>query len=315
MKYDILIIGAGPAGMWATVYGILHNKKICIIESSQYIGGQPSTLYSEKTIYDIPAHIKIRAGEYAQSLINQFKHYKDEYTFFNETRLESWVHNDDTNTFLCILSNKIEIETKYIIFATGLGEFRPRKLIDTPLEFQKKRIHYLIQNLSKFENKKIVIFGGGDSAVDWANIIVEDDISKQVSIVHHSNKYRAMQKSVSRLNENDIKQYLNYSLEKMEEDIVILNHNETNEKIILNYDEIICMYGIEPNRSDHFNHEIFEMKANKFITNRSQETNIKNIYAIGQACIYDNRPNLIIVAQAEATIAIKAIMAKEKISN
>lgn len=311
MNFDILIIGSGPAGMWATVYGVLHNKKICIIESTEYVGGQPIMLYSEKTIFDIPGHKKIRAGRYAEDLINQFEYYKDQYSLFKKTKLEYWIWNNETNDYLCILSNGANIKVKYIIFATGLGEFVPKKLIDTPTEFQEKKIHYIVNNLNKFENKKVIIFGGGDSAVDWANILVENNITSDVKIVHRTNKYRAMEKSVINLKNNNIAEHLNYSLLKLTDREINLIHNESNQKIILEYDEIICMFGVEPNRNNSKYKELFELKANKFITNRSQETNVHNIYAIGQACIYENRPNLIIVAQAEASIAIKSIIAKE----
>lgn len=312
MNFDILVIGAGPAGMWATIYGVLHNKKICVIESTKYIGGQPVMLYSEKKINDIPGFIEIRAGEYATNLIKQFEYYKDDYSLFLETKLESWILDKEDEQYICFLSNNVTLKTKYIIFATGLGEFIPKKLTNTSTNFQEERINYIIKNLKKFINKKVLIFGGGDSAVDWANALIEDEITNNVSLVHHTNKYRAMQNSIKRLKENNVKEYLNYSLDNLEENNAILINNETNNMIKVSYDEIICMYGIQPNKNHLFNSEIFEMKANKFLTDHSQKTNIKNIFAIGQACIYDNRPNLIIVAQAEASIAIKTIINEER---
>lgn len=315
MKYDILIVGCGPAGMYASVYGILHNKKICIIESTNSIGGQPTLLYAEKKIDDIPGKISIRAGSYAQELIEQFEYYKNDYQLFLETRLESWTWDYNEQSYICILSNNQTVVAKYIIFATGLGEFIPKKLTDGTKEYQNERIHYIVKKLSSFKDKKVIIFGGGDSAIDWANILVEDEITNHVSIVHRSNKYRALEKNTLRLKQNNINEFLNYSLKDIDKDKVIITSNEQNgQEISIQYDEIICMYGVEPKNNLKVNSEIFEMKANKFVVNRWQQTKVKHIYAIGQASYYENRPNLIVVAQAEAAIAIKTINNEERLS-
>ncbi|MBO6021796.1 NAD(P)/FAD-dependent oxidoreductase [bacterium] len=137
---------------------------------------------------------------------------------------------------------------------------------------------------------------------------MENKISNKISIVHRSNSFKALEKNVLKLEQNNIEQYLNYSLKDGNDYQLSLIHNENkDQEIIIEYDEIICMYGIEANNEHVEDLKVFDMKANKFITNRSQQTNIKNIYAIGQACIYENRANLIVVAQAEASNAIKAI--------
>ena len=312
MNYDILVIGCGPAGIWATVYGILNNKKICVIEATKYIGGQPLIMYAEKTIEDIPGFIHIRAGEYAQNLIKQFEYYQNEYTLYLETRILNWVWDEINMQYVCMLSNNLTINARYIIFATGIGEYLPKKLSTLNENNQLKEINYIVKNLDKFQNKKIVIFGGGDSAIDWANFLTENKISNNISIVHRSNTFKALEKNVIKLKQNHIQQYLNYSLKDGNSSKLFLIHNENKEdEIIIEYDEIICMYGIEANKESKNDLTVFEMQANKFITNRSQQTNIKNIYAIGQACIYENRANLIVVAQAEASNAIKAINNEE----
>ncbi len=313
MNFDILIIGAGPAGMWATVYAALHNKKICIIESSKYIGGQPMLIYPEKAIDDVPGFIKIRAGNYANNLINQFKHYTKQYKLYLQTYLESFIWNNDEQSYTCFLSNNEKIIVKYIIFSTGIGEYEPKKLTTSSGEIINKPITYIVDNINKFKNKKVVIFGGGDSAVDWANILIEDKITNNVSIVHRTNIFRALPKNLDRLEENKVIKHLNYSLDSMNDEYLHLINND-NESIDLSYDEIICMFGIEPKKHETSYMNLFELKANKFITNRSQQTNVKNIYAIGQACVYDDRANLIIVALSEASIAIKSII-NEDIKN
>ena len=157
-------------------------------------------------------------------------------------------------------------------------------------------------------NKKILVLGGGDSAVDWANLLVAHNITKDVKLIHHSNVFRALPKNLEQLEINKIEKYLDCDIVKMEPNLLTINNHATNTSYQLPYDAIICMYGIAPNpvQLPSFDQNI-ELQANKFSVNMNFQTNVNHIYAIGQACIYHNRPNLIVVAQAEASIAIKTI--------
>ena len=304
-EYDVLIIGAGPAGLWATVYGILNKMHICLIESTNELGGQPLTIYSQKYVNDIPGFIEIRAGDYGQYLVNQCLHYQHEFTLYKSTILLS-IKSLENNWYECTLSNNVIIKTKYIIFAIGIGPYIPRT-IEAKIQGNNE-VYYIVRDLTQLMNKKILVLGGGDSAVDWANLLVAHNITKDVKLIHHSNVFRALPKNLEQLEINKIEKYLDCDIVKMEPNLLTINNHATNTSYQLPYDAIICMYGIAPNpvQLPSFDQNI-ELQANKFSVNMNFQTNVNHIYAIGQACIYHNRPNLIVVAQAEASIAIKTI--------
>lgn len=304
-EYDVLIIGAGPAGLWATVYGILNKMHLCLIESTNELGGQPLTIYGQKYVNDIPGFIEIRAGDYGQNLVNQCLHYQDEFTLYKSTILTS-IKSLDNNCYECTLSNNVTIKTKFIIFAIGIGPYTPRTI---ELKTQGTvPVYYIVRDLNELVNKKVLVLGGGDSAVDWANLLVAHNITKDVKLIHHSNVFKALPKNLEKLTENKIEQYLDCDIVQMEPHNLTINNHNTNTTYQLPYDAIICMYGIAPNpvQLPSFDENI-ELQANKFKVNINFQTNVNRIYAIGQACIYPNRPNLIVVAQAEASIAIKTI--------
>ena len=304
-EYDVLIIGAGPAGLWATVYGILNKMHICLIESTNELGGQPLTIYSQKYVNDIPGFIEIRAGDYGQYLVNQCLHYQKEFTLYKSTILLT-IKSLENNWYECTLSNNVIIKTKYIIFAIGIGPYIPRT-IEAKIQGNNE-VYYIVRDLTQLINKKILVLGGGDSAVDWANLLVAHNITKDVKLIHHSNVFKALPKNLEQLEINNIEKYLDCDIVKMEPNLLTINNHTTNTTHQLPYDAIICMYGIAPNpvQLPSFDQNI-ELQANKFSVNMNFQTNVNHIYAIGQACIYPNRPNLIVVAQAEASIAIKTI--------
>ena len=304
-EYDALIIGAGPAGLWATVYGILNKMHLCLIESTNELGGQPLTIYSQKYVNDIPGFIEIRAGDYGQNLVEQCLHYQQDFTLYKSTILIAIKPLDD-NWYECTLSNNVVIKTRYIIFAIGIGPYVPRTIeVATQGNIP---VYYIVRDLTQLKDKKVIVLGGGDSAVDWANLLVAHNITKDVKLIHHSNVFRALAKNLEQLEANQIQKYLDCDIVKMEPNNLVINNHTTNVTYNLPYDAIICMYGIAPNpvQLPSFDQNI-ELQANKFKVNMNFQTNVNHIYAIGQACIYANRPNLIVVAQAEASVAIKTI--------
>ena len=304
-EYDVLVIGAGPAGLWATVYGILNKLHICLIESTNELGGQPLTIYGQKYVNDIPGFIEIRAGDYGQNLVKQCLHYQNEFTLYKSTILVA-IKTMENNWYECTLSNNVIIKTKFIIFAIGIGPYTPRT-IEVKAEGNIP-VYYIVRDLTQLMNKKVLVLGGGDSAVDWANLLVAHHITNDVKLIHHSNVFKALPKNLEQLEANHIQKYLDCDIVKMQPNNLTINNHNTNTIYNLPYDAIICMYGIAPNpvQLPSFDQNI-ELQANKFQVNMNFQTNVKQIYAIGQACIYANRPNLIVVAQAEASIAIKSI--------
>ena len=192
--YDITIIGGGPTGLFTAFYGGMRQASVKIIESLPQLGGQLSALYPEKYIYDVAGFPKIRAQELINNLKEQMA--KFEPTVALEQSVEKLEKQED-GTFK-LTTNKEVHYSKTVIITAGNGAFQPRRLeLESAAQYERKNLHYFIDDLNKFAGQKVVVFGGGDSAVDWALML--EPIAKQVTIVHRRDKFRAHEHSVENL--------------------------------------------------------------------------------------------------------------------
>ena len=192
--YDITVIGGGPVGMFTAFYCGMRQASVKIIESLPQLGGQLSALYPEKFIYDIAGFPKVRA----QELINNLKEQMDKFeqTIALEQSVQT-VEKLEDGTFKLTTDKEIHY-SKAIIITAGNGAFQPRRIeIEDAEKYEKENLHYFINDLNQFAGKKVVVFGGGDSAVDWALML--EPIAEQVTIVHRRDKFRAHEHSVENL--------------------------------------------------------------------------------------------------------------------
>lgn len=192
--YDITIIGGGPTGLFTAFYGGMRQASVKIIESLPQLGGQLSALYPEKYIYDVAGFPKIRAQELINNLKEQMK--KFEPTVALEQSVEKLEKQED-GTFKLTTDKEVHY-SKTIIITAGNGAFQPRRLeLESAVQYENKNVHYFIDDLNHFAGKKVVVFGGGDSAVDWALML--EPIAEKVSIIHRRDKFRAHEHSVENL--------------------------------------------------------------------------------------------------------------------
>ncbi|OKL35220.1 NAD(P)/FAD-dependent oxidoreductase, partial [Domibacillus mangrovi] len=189
--HDITIIGGGPVGLFTAFYAGMRQASVKIIESLPQLGGQLSALYPEKYIYDIAGFPKVRAQELIDNLVEQMNQFEP--TISLEQSVETIERME--NGVFSITTNKEIHYTKAIIITAGNGAFQPRKLkIEGEEKFESANIHYFVQNLQQFAGKRVVVFGGGDSAVDWALMI--EPVAEEVTLVHRRDKFRAHENSV-----------------------------------------------------------------------------------------------------------------------
>lgn len=305
---DIVIVGAGPSGIYAATYAALKNLKTIVIEASSSSGGQPKQVYAHKKIYDFPGHNEITGNEMVSNLLEQQKPLKDKIEYFLNTKIISWKRLKNQIISLK-LSNKKVINTKTIIIATGNGGFGPNeldpKLINKKTDLSK--IHYYVQPLSTYKNKNIIFLGGGDSAVEWAGQIAKTKMCKKVSIVHHKSQYRANAYYVKAMHKNKVEEYLDYQICEINPNKIIIKNKQTNKLLNLGYDYLIVQYGFKLLTNRQTEWTDLKKNGNIFLVNRSQETSESNIYAIGLAANYPERANLMITGMAEAVNAVKAI--------
>jgi len=301
--YDITIIGGGPTGLFTAFYGGMRQASVKIIESLPQLGGQLSTLYPEKYIYDVAGFPKIRAQELINNLKEQMAKFNP--TIVLEEAVDQLERLED-GTFKLTTSKGIHY-TKAIIITAGNGAFQPRRLeVEDALKYEKSNLHYFVDDLNKFAGQKVVICGGGDSAVDWALML--ENIAEKVYIVHRRDKFRAHEHSVENLQNSkvDIKvPYIPSAITGDDEKIhqIELEHANTGEKEIIDLDALIVNFGFISSLGPIKNWGL-EIEKNSVVVNSKMETNIAGIYAAGDICTYEGKVKLIACGFGEAPVAV-----------
>ena len=301
--YDITIIGGGPSGLFTAFYGGMRQASVKIIESLPQLGGQLSALYPEKYIYDVAGFPKIRAQELINNLKEQMA--KFEPTIVLEEAVDQLERLED-GTFK-LTTSKGTHYTKAIIITAGNGAFQPRRLeLDNAMKYEKSNLHYFVDDLNKFAGQKVVICGGGDSAVDWALML--ENIAEKVYIVHRRDKFRAHEHSVENLHNSKVKimtPYIPSAIFGDDEKInqIELEHANTGEKELIDLDALIVNFGFISSLGPIKNWGL-EIEKNSVVVNSKMETNIAGIYAAGDICTYEGKVKLITCGFGEAPIAV-----------
>lgn len=194
IKTDILIIGAGPTGLFTVFEAGLLKLKCHLIDALPQPGGQCSEIYPKKPIYDIPAFPEILAGDLVTNLMTQIKPFQPGFTLGE--RAETLEKLED-GTFIVTTNKGTKHHAPVVVIAGGLGSFEPRKpLIPNITDFEDTGVAYMIKDPEVYRNKKVVIAGGGDSALDWAIFLT--DVASEVSLVHRRNEFRGALDSVEK---------------------------------------------------------------------------------------------------------------------
>ncbi|SDI28739.1 thioredoxin reductase (NADPH) [Alteribacillus persepolensis] len=300
--FDITIIGGGPAGLFTAFYAGMRQMSVNIIESLPHLGGQLSALYPEKYIYDVAGFPKVGAQQLVDNLIEQMNQFEPA-AHLNQEVVD--IHKDSKGNFE-ITTNKSVHYSKTIIITAGNGAFQPKKLkIDTAERYESQNLHYFIKDLNYFKNKRVQLFGGGDSAVDWALML--EPIAKEVTIAHRRDKFRAHEHSVDQLKKSAVRIMTPYVPSELigENRIeqVVLEEVKGDAKQTIDVDEVICNYGFASTLGPIKNWGL-EIEKNSIVVNSKMETNIEGIYAVGDICTYDGKVKLIATGFGEAPVAV-----------
>ncbi|WP_407389928.1 NAD(P)/FAD-dependent oxidoreductase [Carnobacterium jeotgali] len=305
--FDITIIGGGPVGMFAAFYGGMRNAKVKIIESLPQLGGQLSMLYPEKDIYDIAALPVVKGQELIDNLSVQISRFDP--TICLEEEVINVVKNDN-GIFELTTTNSVHY-SKAIIITAGNGAFQPRRLeLEHADNYEGKTLHYYVNNIEQFKNRTVAICGGGDSAVDWA--LALEPIAKKVYLIHRRNKFRALEHSVSLLNQSSVEvitPYIPVALIGTPPHIKSIQLKEVrgeSEKE-LEIDNFLINYGFTSSIGPMKNWG-FEVKRNEIPVNTKMETTVPGIYAAGDICTYEGKIKLIATGFGEAPTAINNAM-------
>ncbi|OES44749.1 NAD(P)/FAD-dependent oxidoreductase [Domibacillus iocasae] len=301
--FDITIIGGGPVGLFTAFYAGMRQASVKIIESLPQLGGQLSALYPEKFIYDIAGFPKVRAQELIDNLVEQMNLFQDNTTLCLGQSVQHIEKQDG------IFTIRTENETHYskvIIITAGNGAFQARKLpIDVSEMHEKANVHYFVNDLSRFAGKKVVVFGGGDSAVDWALML--EPIAEKVTLVHRRDKFRAHEHSVTLLKESRVEIVTPYVpvqlLGEQSVETVVLEEVKGAGRKEIDVDDVLVNYGFVSSLGPIKGWDL-AIESNSIVVNSRMETNIEGIYAAGDICTYDGKIKLIATGFGEAATAV-----------
>lgn len=305
IKTDILIIGAGPTGLFAVFEAGLLKLKCHLIDSLPMPGGQCAEIYPKKPIYDIPSHPEIMAGDLIKNLEDQIAPFQPGYTL-GESAVS--IEKTDDEQFIVTTDQGTKHQAPVVAIAGGLGTFEPRK---PPLEnlesYENKGVNYIIKDPEYYRNKKVVIAGGGDSALDWT--IFLENVASSVTLVHRRNEFRGALDSVDKVqelkNEGRINLITPAEVTALEGKNKLEALTVTQEGIStkLECDYFIPLFGLTPKLGPIANWGLeIEKNAIKVDNSLDYQTNIPGIYAIGDVNTYPGKLKLILCGFHEATL-------------
>jgi thioredoxin reductase (NADPH) len=307
IQTDLVIIGAGPVGLFAIFEAGLLKMRCHLIDYLPQIGGQLSEIYPKKPIYDIPGYPSVLAQELIDNLLKQAEPFKP--TFTLGERVEGLEKRGDRD-FLVTTNMGTRVEAKAVVIAGGLGCFEPRKpeVANLATYENGKGVNYMILDPEKYRDQKMVIAGGGDSALDWT--IFLSDVCSELTLVHRSESFRGAPDSVNKVmdlaEKGKIRLMLNTTISSISgngvlEEVETLNI-KTQEKTTLASQHLIPLFGLSPKLGPIESWGLNLDKNAIEVNTDDYSTNVEGVYAIGDINTYKNKLKLILCGFHEAAL-------------
>jgi ferredoxin/flavodoxin---NADP+ reductase len=303
---DLTIVGGGPTGMFAAFYAGVRDLSVKIIDSLPQLGGQLSELYPEKYIYDVAGFPKILAKDLVANLREQALQFHP--TVVLNEKVTELVRLED-GTF-CLTTDHAVHLTKSVLLTAGIGAFTPRRLpakgTDT---FENGRgVQYYIDSLNRFQGKKVLVVGGGDSAVDFALMLV--DVAEKVTLIHRRDQFRAHEDNVRKMYDSTVEVRTFAELKELDgtehvERGLLLNSTDKTEEWV-EFDEVIGALGFSAALGPILKWGL-ETEDNAILVNTKMETNIPGVYAAGDIVTYPGKIKLIATGFGEAPTAVNNV--------
>jgi len=318
---DICIVGAGPVGLFAVFEAGLLKMRCHLIDALPQVGGQLSEIYPHKPIYDIPGYPAINAQELVDKQMEQIAPFHP--TFTLGERVEALQKQDD-GSYLVKSNEGTTIHCQVVVIAGGLGSFEPRKPEVAGLnEFEGKGVYYMIKNPELFRDRKVVIAGGGDSALDWTIFLSE--VAQQVTLVHRSESFRGAPDSADKVFELANAGKINLLLAHNLASVKGTGHlttvglaNKQGEEHFIGADALIPLFGLSPKLGPIADWGLAIDKSAIEVNTTDYATNTERIYAIGDINTYPGKLKLILCGYHEAALmaqsAFKYVYPQQKLS-
>jgi ferredoxin/flavodoxin---NADP+ reductase len=304
-NFDVTIIGGGPAGLFTAFYAGMRQMSVKIIESMPQLGGQLSALYPEKYIYDVAGFPKVLAKDLVDGLREQANQFNPSVSLGQTVEK---VERLQDQSFLLTTSNGEVHKTKTIIVTAGAGAFKPRPLGIEKENEEYENLHYFVNDLSRFQGRNVLVCGGGDSAVDWANML--EPIAEKVTLVHRRDKFRAHEHSVKQLMNSSVKVKTPFNVAELGSGSevskithVVLQHAKKECAEIIDVDDVLVNYGFISSLGPIKDWEL-QIEKNSILVDYKMETNIKGIFAVGDIATYQGKIKLIATGFGEAPVAV-----------
>ena len=299
-EVDLLIIGAGPAGLYAAYYAGFRGMKVALLDSLPEAGGQVSALYPEKLIYDVAGFPSIKGQNLIDNLVEQAAPFNP--TYFLGHRAEEMAHGDETVT---ITSHKgTEIVCKAVLITGGIGTFTPRPLPDAD-EFEGRGLRYFVPKLDDLADQDVLIVGGGDSAFDWAHNL--ESIAKSITLIHRRDRFRAHEHTVEQVMNSSVRVLTFTEVSRIIGDehvtqVEVFN-NKTDEREMLEVQAVVAALGFTADLGPLTRWGLDQRKRH-IVVDTAMRTNLDRVFAAGDITEYPGKVRLISVGFGEAATAV-----------
>jgi thioredoxin reductase len=302
---DLLIIGGGPTGLFATFYAGLRKMSVTLTDSLETLGGQLVTLYPEKYIYDVPGFPKVLAKDLAARLVEQATQYNPHVHLGEEVR--DLMQTSDNH--FAITTSRGEHRAKAILIAAGIGAFIPKRLsIVDVKKYEGHGLHYFARDLSLFKDQRVLIVGGGDSAVDWANTL--SPMAKSVTLIHRRDQFRAHEESVSQMKAGRTRIVPFHELHAIEGayrvERAIIYDNRSKDQQSIEVDQILVNIGFESSLGPIKNWGL-TLEGSAIKVDPMMKTSRDGIFAAGDIVAYPGKLKLIATNFGEACTAVNYV--------
>ena len=301
-EFDLTIIGAGPVGLFAAFYAGLRTMKVKLIDSLAEPGGQLAALYPDKDIFDVAGFPAVTARDLVDQLVKQAMQYAPTVCLGEQaTALRAvdggWVIGSDLGR---------EHRTKTVLLTAGIGSFAPRKLPDAALaRYEGHGLHYVLPGLEPFRGRRVLLLGGGDSAVDWALHL--EPLASELTLIHRRDQFRAHEDSVRKLHASRCRVVPFHELRTIEGDgrveRAVIYDNRDQKETTLQVDDVVVNFGFVANLGPLKTWGL-TIKGNSLEVSQKMETNLPGIFGSGDLVSYPGKLKLIATGFGEAAMAV-----------
>jgi len=310
--FDVTILGAGPTGMFGAFYAGMREMSCKLIDALPQAGGQITALYPEKKIFDTPGFPTIVGKELVENLYEQAGQWDTEFALGERAetlrRVPAPASEPDEECWV-IGTTKGDHYSRAVIIAAGIGAFRPVKLPNESVDrFEGKGLDYFVRDIEQFADKRVLIVGGGDSAVDWA--LAAEPIAEHVTLIHRRPGFRAHDTSVNKLDQSGVEVKIHHELREIQGDDhaerAVIFDNQTDEETTLGVDAIVLALGFKADLGPIRTWGLETIGRRYVRVNNKMETNLPKVYAAGDLALQEGLEplNLIVVGYGQVTVAV-----------